>query len=186
MTIARWLADAGVRMTLEDKLFGFEGRLRRRDYWLLGIALGVVQVLLAQALIFTMVGPQATLLGGLAAMEAARAPLPAAINVIVTLLFLWPGMALVVKRCHDRNHSALVMVILQVAWIFVGLFPVKAFVADEAAAMLMGLLFGAVSLGIALWFLIDLGILDGTPGPNDYGASPKGHDAGALALAAFE
>ena len=29
-----------------------------------------------------------------------------------------------------------------------------------------------VNLGVGLWFLIDLGILKGTPGPNNYGGDP--------------
>jgi uncharacterized membrane protein YhaH (DUF805 family) len=173
-------------MTLEDKLFGFEGRLRRRDYWLLGLALGFVQVLLAQALVFAMVGPQATMLAGAAALENAQAPLPAAINAIVSLGFLWPGLALLVKRCHDRNHTAAVMVVAQVLWIAAALLPVKTFIANEATAMLVTLGFGAASLGVALWFLVDLGILDGTPGDNEYGPSPKGADRSASLIAAFE
>ena len=173
-------------MTLEDKLFSFEGRLRRRDYWLLGLGLGFTQVLLAQALIFVMVGPQATMLAGAAALQRAQDPLPAVIDAIVSLLFLWPGLALLVKRCHDRNHSAVLMVVMQVLWIAVALFPVKNFVANPATVVLVTLLFGAISLGVALWFLIDLGILDGTPGDNEYGPSPKGADRIATLLAAYE
>jgi uncharacterized membrane protein YhaH (DUF805 family) len=29
-----------------------------------------------------------------------------------------------------------------------------------------------VTLGVGLWFLIDLGILKGTPGPNRFGGDP--------------
>jgi uncharacterized membrane protein YhaH (DUF805 family) len=173
-------------MTLEDKLFGFEGRLRRRDYWLLGIMLGFIQVLLAQVLIFAMVGPQATMLGGAAALQRAQDPLPAAIDVIVSLIFLWPGLALLVKRCHDRNHSASLMVLMQVLWVASAQAPVKSLVANEATAVLIGLVFGAFSLVIAIWFLVDLGILDGTPGDNDYGPSPKGADRTTSMIAAFE
>lgn len=173
-------------MTLEDKLFGFEGRLRRRDYWLLGIMLGFIQVTLAQVLIFAMVGPDATMLGGAAALQRAQDPLPAAIDIIVSLLFLWPGLALLVKRCHDRNHSAAPMVVIQVLWVLAGQFPAKSFIANEATVMLIGLVFGLFSLVVAIWFLIDLGILDGTPGDNDYGPSPKGADRSATLIAAFE
>jgi uncharacterized membrane protein YhaH (DUF805 family) len=173
-------------MTLEDKLFSFEGRLRRRDYWLLGISLGLLQVLLAQGLIFSMVGPQATFIGGPGALQAAQAPLPWAITAIVSVVFLWPGMALMVKRCHDRNHSATLFVFVQLLWLMLNFLPVKSLIANQATVLLVTLLFGAISLGIGLWFLVDLGILDGTPGDNEFGPSPKGADRSATMIAAFE
>ena len=36
-------------------------------------------------------------------------------------------------------------------------------------------LVGLGNLGIGLYLLITLGFLDGTPGPNQYGPSPKGY-----------
>ncbi len=60
---------------------------------------------------------------------------------------LWIALALGVKRCHDHGYPG-VMILLE----FVPL------------------------LG-TLWALIDLGFIDGTPGPNAYGPSPKGYAA---------
>jgi uncharacterized membrane protein YhaH (DUF805 family) len=57
---------------------------------------------------------------------------------------VWISIALGIKRCHDRDKSGV--------FLLVGLIP------------LIG----------ALWLLIDLGFIDGTPGPNKYGPSPKG------------
>ena len=56
----------------------------------------------------------------------------------------WISYALLVKRFHDRDRSW--------PWIFINFVP------------LLG----------PMWVLIDCGILDGTPGPNRFGPSPKG------------
>jgi len=79
------------------------------------------------------------------------------IGGLVSLVLLWVSLANSVKRCHDRDKSGW--------WV---------------------LLFWLVSLTIigAIWPLIELGILDGTPGPNKYGPSPKGVAASATTAAA--
>jgi uncharacterized membrane protein YhaH (DUF805 family) len=60
------------------------------------------------------------------------------------LVMLWPSLALDIKRLHDRNRSG---------WfLFIVLIPI---------------------IGV-LWLLIELLFLDGTPGPNRFGPSPKG------------
>ncbi len=63
---------------------------------------------------------------------------------IVYLVDLYIALALGAKRCHDRDKSAWFLAI--------GLIP------------LIG----------AIWLLVELGFLDGTPGPNRFGPSPKG------------
>jgi uncharacterized membrane protein YhaH (DUF805 family) len=81
-------------MTLAQKLFSFEGRLRRRDYWLLSLMLLVVIVviyILAAAL-------------GLDVSKESNGSLT--LQLVVTLALLWPSLALGAKRCHDRDQSA--------------------------------------------------------------------------------
>jgi len=56
------------------------------------------------------------------------------------LVILWPSLALTVKRCHDRDKSGW--------WILVGLIPI---------------------VGQILVF-IDIGLLPGTKGPNQFGS----------------
>jgi uncharacterized membrane protein YhaH (DUF805 family) len=80
----------------------------------------------------------------------------------------------------------MLFVFVQLVWIVLFLLPVKSLFGNQATAMLVSLLIGAVSLGICLWMLVDLGFLDGTPGDNEYGPSPKGADRAATLIAAFE
>jgi uncharacterized membrane protein YhaH (DUF805 family) len=64
--------------------------------------------------------------------------------LVVLFFAMWTGLALQTKRWHDRDKSWV--------WVFINFIP------------LVG----------ALWTLIECGFLDGTPGPNKYGPSPKG------------
>ncbi len=81
----------------------------------------------------------------------------AIIGWIVELALLWPSLANSVKRCHDRNKSG---------WWLIAYYL--------ACFTIIG----------ALWPLIELGFLDGTPGPNRFGPSPKGIAGPAVAPAA--
>ena len=81
----------------------------------------------------------------------------AIIGWILELAILWPSLANSVKRCHDRNKSG---------WWLVAYYL--------ACLTIIG----------ALWPLIELGFLDGTPGPNRFGPSPKGIANPAVAPAA--
>jgi uncharacterized membrane protein YhaH (DUF805 family) len=63
---------------------------------------------------------------------------------IAALILLYPSLALYAKRWHDRGKSGW--------WTLIGLIPV---------------------IG-GIWILIELGILRGTNGPNQYGPDPLG------------
>jgi uncharacterized membrane protein YhaH (DUF805 family) len=68
------------------------------------------------------------------------------LNIFALVLYIpliWCSLAIQVKRWHDRNKSGW--------WVLITLIP------------LIG----------AIWALIENGFLEGTPGPNDYGPSPK-------------
>lgn len=69
------------------------------------------------------------------------------LSLVVLGFVFWASAALNVKRLHDRNKSGW--------WIIVTFLPV----------------IGPV------FVIVELGILDGTKGPNQYGADPKGRGA---------
>jgi uncharacterized membrane protein YhaH (DUF805 family) len=136
-------------------LFSFEGRMRRRDFWLCLIGIGVVQWLL-QSFILSLFFPPVIWVGGDAYafwQWSWWAHVGPAVS-LANLLMLWPRLAVGVKRCHDRDKTGL--------WLLLICIPVLGW----------------------LWLLVDLGFLDGTPGPNRYGPSPKGIGSGASPAAA--
>ena len=61
---------------------------------------------------------------------------------LVGLLAIWPGLAIQIKRWHDRGKSGW--------WVLIGLIPIIGF----------------------WWVLIECGFLSGDEGPNEYGPDP--------------
>jgi uncharacterized membrane protein YhaH (DUF805 family) len=162
-------------MTLKDKVFGFDGRLRRRDYWAISISLSLISLLVADITRWVILGPDYALLapGGPSFMEIAVAPEAQGVMIVFTLLWLWPGLAMNAKRAHDRDSRAgmpMALTGVSTAWSLGSpLLGRHAGLGD--LVMLMGDL---ISIAINLYLLIVLGFLDGTQGPNRFGASPKG------------
>jgi uncharacterized membrane protein YhaH (DUF805 family) len=143
-------AGGGALVTLMQTLFSFEGRIRRTNYWLARLGFGFAYgfVVFVVVLVFLVLGGAAAAAGG--GGQAAAGAVAAMLMLLYLLAFVpavWVGLALEVKRCHDRDKSG---------WFI--------------------LVYVLVSLTVigALWPFIELGFVDGTPGPNRYGPSPKG------------
>ena len=124
----------------------FEGRISRQPFWLSLLALIVIQWVLT--LIFGMILGTSMMAGmdpnmppdQIAAM-ATKGMIPI---VIVSLLFLYPTLAVYTKRWHDRDKSGW--------WTLIILVPI---------------------IG-GIWFLVECGFLRGTDGANRFGADPLG------------
>lgn len=148
---------------LIDGLFGFDGRFRRSEYWLSSIGLGVVRFVLLIAI-------GATLTNG---VVTASTNMP--VRIGLTLLFLWPSAAIAIKRGHDRDRPAWwTLSVLGAIYVLGEVGAAFSAAGDTLKAGIAGLLV----LLPSIYMFIDYGLIDGTKGPNRYGASPKGH-AGA-------
>lgn len=130
---------------LIDLLFGFRGRINRAKYWL-AVAIYVVFMLVIVALIF------ATAVSGL---------------FFVVLLLYIPliisGIAVGIKRLHDRDKSG---------WWLLVFYLLPAVLSWFGAAIGMETLFSLASFAVSIWMIVELGILAGTRGPNQYGPDP--------------
>jgi uncharacterized membrane protein YhaH (DUF805 family) len=127
---------------LKSLLFSFQGRLNRAPYWWVHLALAAVQFPIFGALFAIIVYPVMETRDMNAIQDAART-----MNLICLLFapFMWISLAVMVKRCHDRDRSG---------WfIFISLIPF---------------------IGV-IWLLIELGFLRGTAGPNRFGPDPLGY-----------
>ena len=143
-------------MTIWQKFFSFEGRLRRRDYWLLNIAMGVV----IYALLFLVsVGLHENL------RIAIKDPKVLTGDYI---LAAWPALAIMIKRGHDRNIPASISISLHILVQALALWPLW------EPHWRFNLEVMIVQVALALVSLIIYGFLDGTRGANRYGPSPKG------------
>ena len=132
-------------MSVWQILFSFEGRIRRSHWWLARIGLGFgFLVLLGVIMGITAIAAGT---GG----QDPRGPAAAIAGIVFGLfllvsipLLIWTEAAITAKRWHDRDKPAVMVLILFVP--------------------LIG----------GIWTLVECGFLDGTPGPNHYGPSPKG------------
>lgn len=103
-------------MDVKHKLFGFSGRIRRLDYWLLSIGtnicIGIVDTL------------QTLALNGwdLNALESSDNLASGGISLVFSLLNLWITICLMLKRCHDRDKGggwvAFFLLVPIVGWIW--------------------------------------------------------------------
>lgn len=132
-------------------LLSFEGRIPRLPFWIAAAALNVVAYLADRV---------ALSLGGN----------PAA--AVVGLAFLYPSLALAIKRAHDRGHSDLYLLFLFLPAFLVTVLQVLGYL-DSSGPV------GPVLSILGLWVLIalivlviDLGLLRGQEGPNDHGPDP--------------
>lgn len=167
-------------MDARHALFRFDGRLRRRDWWLWSIAMAIAWYVVSDGSAALLGLDDYVFSGGGRAAVFGDPVLPLVHSLAVTLLFLWPQMALTVKRAHDRARPAWLAVGVSLAATALGWWPVESYEASGAAldggdlAGGLGLIAGLLSAGCGLYLLVVLGFLDGTPGPNRFGRSPKG------------
>ncbi|KQY30153.1 hypothetical protein ASD38_12770 [Caulobacter sp. Root487D2Y] len=140
-------------MTVLQKLFSFQGRLRRRDYWLFSfLVIGMVIVLFVPLIVGFGLNAESPWIG------------------LIPLVFIWPSLAMMVKRIHDRNKSGWLTLVYWTPSVASNILEV--FPGENLGPIKIGL--GVVLIIIGLWFLIEFGFMDGTQGPNRYGKSPKG------------
>ncbi len=94
--------------SLKYALFSFKGRLCRRDYWLKGaIALAPIGII------------NNVLRFGLSDSEFISRGIP----ILLSIVILWPSLALLIKRLHDHDRSGwfTATILIPIANIFVGL-----------------------------------------------------------------
>lgn len=143
-------------------LFSFEGRLRRSHFWigwLILLGVGVV---------------------------AGWIPF---LGAVLSLLLIWPNLAISVKRLHDMGHTGWLVVIPWIVSIVGGVFAFSmmgmsaimnaAALENEDPYAIMALigpafgLFGLLLL-VNLGFLLWIGLTDSQKGANRFGPNPKG------------
>lgn len=122
------VASGSSILTTKEIFFSFEGRIPRKVYWLYGVLGLFIGMLLALGVVF-----------GLAAVVGEWIMVLA---IPLYIVAIWAGLAVQVKRWHDRNKSGW--------WVLIGLIP------------LVG----------PIWQLVECGFLEGTQGDNQFGPAP--------------
>jgi uncharacterized membrane protein YhaH (DUF805 family) len=101
------------------------------------------------------------------------------ISFIFQLIVLWPGIAILIKRIHDRNKSGWLVWLLYGPLILAVIFSVFALIAlglggKEAGSgiAVVAIVFWIITVGVSIWFFIEFGCLRGTIGDNRFGSDP--------------
>lgn len=135
-------------MDWKNLYLSLDGRTNRKPFWLAILALMVVTWIL-EFILFAAFGvsllPNMDPSADPAAAAAAASAMMGKIMVplgILTLLMIWPSICLYAKRWHDRDKSGW--------WSLIIFVPI---------------------IG-SIWFLVELGFLRGTEGPNRFGPDP--------------
>ena len=161
-------------MNIQTLLFSFKGRIDRSTYWL-----SIVPVIVAVH--FITFAPM-LIVGLIVGTESEEMPNSLLIAVlgaqVIWLAGLWPILAVGSKRLHDRNKRGWWLLVWWVLpfYLFFGGFGID-FVGDpntvrRAGYFSTGSMMIIASLPIALWGIVELGILPGTKGPNRFGDDP--------------
>jgi uncharacterized membrane protein YhaH (DUF805 family) len=122
--VADKVAGDGERMSLKDIWMRFDGRIPRKVYWIYGFLPILVVQIIIQIIAGGSKGP-----GVIAGIIA----------LLLVIPMIWIGLAVSIKRWHDRDKSGW--------WVLINLVPV---------------------IG-GLWSLIENGFLRGTVGGNRFG-----------------
>jgi uncharacterized membrane protein YhaH (DUF805 family) len=146
--------------------FGFKGRLNRAKYWLLvlisyvGIVFAMVMFMAAGGAIQSQ-DPGATIVGVVAA----------AIGFVLLPAALVSSLAAAVRRLQDRNKSgSWVLVFYFIPGFLLGLLDEFSSPAGDPSAIAAVL--ALLAAGLAIWGLVEIGVLRGTRGDNKYGRDP--------------
>ncbi len=143
-------------MELSNLFTSLDGRIGRANFWIGAVVISVVGALIwwiIRALLDETIGARILLF-------------------VLMLALLYPAYAVSAKRFQDRDKPAMYALILSaVALLYALLFVFGLVGSRESWAALDGV-FLVVFLAIGVWYLIELGILKGTAGPNQYGPDP--------------
>lgn len=175
---------------LLQNYMGFEGRLNRQPFWIGAIILVVIGAIL-QFIILQILGGggiidvQALMASGktmqdIVDMLSAVATKSGWAGLITLIVLLYPVAAISIKRRHDRGSSgidiwvylalALVLALIQALGLGMTTMEVGSIVVP-APTMLLTVI-GLVAGIFAIYLLVVMGFLRGTPGPNQYGPDP--------------
>ena len=145
-----------------------QGRVNRAKWWVGQVVLFVVFAVCAFLANQTTIGPK--------------------LSAIIWIVLYLPAYPLAAKRFHDRNKRAETAVVGYVvsiiaAWLL-SFGPVTTnpreievpfgdvYLTFYWNTNTLGLVCLLVLIGVAVWFLVELGMLKGTSGPNRFGADP--------------
>ncbi len=134
----------------------FDGRINRATWWA-GIVILIVINLVLGLFIAAIFG-LSTFAGIL--------------FTLITLALFYPSYAVAAKRFQDRDKPGQTALYGLVPALIASLLQNFGLAGTPEAPNAIGWICSIVTLGVGIWFLVELGILKGTTGSNRYGPDP--------------
>jgi uncharacterized membrane protein YhaH (DUF805 family) len=162
----------------------FSGRSRRTEYWMWVLFQFLIG--LAFTVLIMMLGGAALMTGDIAGLMAVGGVVVIlyVLYLLVALAFFIPNLAVTVRRLHDTDRSGWWMMLFWGPYLLV--IASSMLVGADAASGGDGAAGGALALVSMLALVVGSIVLlvfmflEGTRGPNQYGADPKGQDTGQV------
>jgi uncharacterized membrane protein YhaH (DUF805 family) len=153
-------SEQGTQMDFNDVFLNCEGRIGRRRAWIGLVAVDAVVLACKWA-------SGVPLISDIADVRLRI------IAAAVDLLFLYPAVAIVIKRLHDRNRRGAYAVLYVAAAAVMTGGDLFGYFSDASSFDVVTWLAAAFVLVVGLGFLIELGFRRGTAGPNRFGPEPS-------------
>jgi uncharacterized membrane protein YhaH (DUF805 family) len=134
-----------------------EGRIGRAEFWV-GLLILIAAIIVLTIIIAGIFGPLSFVAHLLV--------------FICELAIAYPCYALFAKRFQDRGRPGTYAAVPIGIFLVIALLTLLGVTGTETAPNPLGSVLGFVDLVVGLWILIDLGIMPGTPGPNEFGQDP--------------
>ncbi len=134
----------------------FDGRINRAKYWAGVVILAIISIVL----------------GFVIGAVFGSSVFGAILVTLVTLALFYPGYAVAAKRFQDRDKPGVTALYGLVPVLIASLLQAFGLTGTPNEPNALGWICNLVTMGVGLWFLIELGILKGTPGPNRFGGDP--------------
>ena len=92
--------------------------------------------------------------------------------ILITLLLFYPSYAVCAKRFQDRDRPGRTALYGLVPMLLANFLEATGATGAPQEPNAVGWICILVFWGVSLWFIIELGILKGTPGQNHFGGDP--------------
>ncbi len=143
-------------MDLQYIFASFDGRINRAKWWVGMVVLGVISLVLN------------FLVAGIFGFGVFGAFL----LILITLVLFYPSYAVCAKRFQDRDRPGRTALYGLVPMLFANFLEAIGATGAPQEPNAVGWICILIFWGVALWFIIELGILKGTPGQNHFGGDP--------------
>jgi uncharacterized membrane protein YhaH (DUF805 family) len=145
-----------MNLDLQYLFTSFDGRINRAKWWAGMVILTIINIVLGY-IVISVFG-----MGFLGRL----------ISFLITLAIFYPTYAVSAKRFQDRDKPGIMALYGLGALLLANLLTTLGLTGAPQEPNALGWICTLINIGVGLWFLIELGILKGTPGPNQFGGDP--------------